>query len=241
MNLASYGQSDDLRARKSQAHAETGAVVAQKVAFASDIALFLDVDGTLLDIADHPSAVATPDGLVTALSRARTKLGGAVALVSGRPIDELDRLFSPLRLAASGVHGAEMRLDPAEESRPVPQALQIPEALVAAVVGAARAIPGVFVEQKIYSLAVHYRAAPNAGRELRELLDRLIESEGDRRVEILEAHFAYELKMSGLDKGRAIAMFLESAPFRGRAPVFIGDDTTDEAGFAAVAAHGGSA
>ena len=112
MSVPNYGQPDDLPFVEEAAAGESG-VRAAEAALTPDTALFLDVDGTLLDIAERPSAVSTPPPLLGALRRVEEKLGGAVAFVSGRPIDEIDRLFSPLRLRASGVHGAELRLDPA--------------------------------------------------------------------------------------------------------------------------------
>lgn len=207
----------------------------------ANVALFLDVDGTLLDIAERPDAVSTPNGLVRALERAARKLSGALALVSGRPIDELDRLFAPLRLPASGVHGAQMRFNADEAPQPTPRARALPDGLLAAAANAFAAMPGVVVEPKRYSLAAHYRAAPAAGPQVRAILQALIDREGHGDIELLEAHFAFEAKMSGFDKGAAIGTFLDAPPFAGRTPIFIGDDATDEAGFATVAARGGRA
>jgi trehalose 6-phosphate phosphatase len=211
------------------------------VASADNLALFLDVDGTLLDIADTPSEVKTPSGLVRALAQIERKLGGAVALVSGRPIEELDRLFQPLHLRASGVHGAEMRFEPHEAPQPAPDITELPASLNAALIEALAPIPGVFVEPKRYSAAAHFRHAPALGPKVRETLQHLIEREPSGRFEIIEAHCAFELKAQGFDKGKAIEMFLNVAPFAGRIPIFIGDDATDESGFAVVAARGGCA
>src|SRR5690349_25030885 len=121
------------------------------------VALFLDVDGTILDLAERPSDVVTPPGLVATLGRAERKLAGALALISGRPIDELDRLFEPLRLRASGVHGAEMRFDPGLPPAPAPGARPLPQSLLAGLTRMAAAFPGVLVEDKRFSFAVHYR------------------------------------------------------------------------------------
>ena len=240
MSAQHYGQPDDLLA---STEAAAGGTTARPpvAALAGDVALFLDVDGTLLDIAEGPSDVLIPNGLVGVLERAERKLSGAVALVSGRPIAEIDRLFWPLRLRASGVHGAEMRLDPTVEPQPAPAARPVPYALTAAIGEAIGAIDGVVIERKTYSIAVHYRRAPHAKAEVRDILRRLIDSESASDIEIFDAHFAFELKRPGFDKGGAIAMFLETEPFVGRIPIFVGDDTTDEAGFAAVAARGGHA
>lgn len=202
------------------------------------MALFLDVDGTLLDIAERPDAVTVPSGLVETLAAARTRTGGALALISGRSIADIDRLFAPLRLPASGVHGAELRLDPngeavAEAAGPLPPTLwaELNEALAD--------LPGTFAENKRYSYAVHYREAPWAEGTLRARLERLLEVSPQPGITMLGAHAAFELKQPQFDKGHAIRKFLERSPFQGRMAVFIGDDETDEAGFAAVSSLGG--
>ena len=132
------------------------------------VALFLDVDGTLLDLAERPERVVTPAGLISTLARTERKLGGALALISGRPLDDLDRLFAPLRLRASGVHGAEMRFDPDAPAIPSPQVSELPASLWMALTAALKEFPGVFAENKRYSFAIHYRQAPHAGAALRE-------------------------------------------------------------------------
>ena len=204
------------------------------------LALFLDVDGTLLDLAERPDGVVTPVGLVTTLKKTERKLAGALALISGRAIDDLDRLFEPLRLRASGVHGAEMRFDPGGPATSTPAPMELPQSLFTALTRAVEAFPGVFVENKRFSIAVHYRLAPAAERPVRETVMRLIDSLRPA-VELMNAHCALELKAPGFDKGGAIAAFLSTPAFRGRTPVFVGDDATDESGFAVVAARGGYA
>jgi trehalose 6-phosphate phosphatase len=204
------------------------------------LALFLDVDGTLLDLAERPDRVVTPAGLVGTLKNAERKLAGALALISGRAIADLDRLFEPLCLRASGVHGAEMRFDPGGPATSTPAPMELPQSLVKDLTRAVEAFPGVFVENKRFSIVVHYRLAPAAERPVRETVMRLIDS-WRPAVEVMNAHCAIELKAPGFDKGGAIAAFLSTPPFRGRAPVFVGDDATDESGFAVVAARGGCA
>ncbi len=240
MNVEDDGQPGDSRRVPGAAHGKRGARTADP-ALTTDAALFLDVDGTLLDIAERPGAVLIPPPLVSALARAEERLCGAVALISGRTIDEIDRLFSPLRLRASGVHGAEMRFDPEEEPRVLPTAHAVPESLTDLVAESLRAFPGLLIEQKTYSLAVHYRAAPETGPQVRAILQRVIDNEADGAIGIFDAHCAFELRLPGFDKGGAITTFLESEPFVGRIPIFVGDDTTDETGFAVVAARGGCA
>jgi trehalose 6-phosphate phosphatase len=204
------------------------------------LALFLDVDGTLLDLAERPDGVVTPAGLVATLEKTERKLGGALALISGRAIDDVDRLFEPLRLRASGVHGAEMRFDPRGPATSTPAPTELPPSLVKALTEALEAFPGVLVENKRFSITVHYRLAPAAERPVRETVMRLIDSLRPA-VEVMNAHCAIELKAPGFDKGGAIAAFLSTPAFRGRMPVFVGVDATDESGFAVVAARGGYA
>jgi trehalose 6-phosphate phosphatase len=203
-------------------------------------ALFLDVDGTILDLAERPNDIVMPPGLVTTLLRTEHKLAGALALVSGRPIKELDRLFEPLRLRASGVHGAEMRFDPGGSPISSLGARELPQSLFADLTRVVAAFPGAFVENKRFSFAVHYRLAREAEWPLREAVIRLVDST-KIAVEVMNAHFAIELKAPGCDKGGAIVAFLSTPAFRGRTPIFVGDDLTDESGFAVVAARGGYA
>jgi trehalose 6-phosphate phosphatase len=207
---------------------------------AGQSALFLDVDGTILDLAERPDDVVTPPGLVRTLQRAERKLAGALALVSGRPIRELDRLFEPLRLRASGVHGAEMRFDPGGPLTSALGAIELPRSLLSELTRVVAAFPGAFVEDKRFSFAIHYRLAPGAERPLREAVMRIVDP-AKVAVEVMNAHCAIEVKAPGSDKGGAIAAFLSMPAFRDRTPIFVGDDTTDERGFAVVAARGGYA
>jgi trehalose 6-phosphate phosphatase len=202
-------------------------------------ALFLDVDGTLLDLAARPDDVVTPAGLVTTLAGAERKLAGALALVSGRPIDDIDHLFAPLRLRASGVHGAEIRFDPDGSTTPT-VAADLPQSLLAALTRAVEPLPGVFVENKRFSFTVHYRLAPSAERPLRNIVRELVDS-FPIALDTMDAHCAIEIKSPSFDKGGAIASFLSTSTFSGRRPIFVGDDTTDESGFALVSARGGFA
>jgi trehalose 6-phosphate phosphatase len=219
----------------------TGATT-RNVAALSDgpLALFLDVDGTLLDIAERPDDVVTPSDLVPILAKVERKLAGALALISGRTIEDLDRLFEPLRVRASGIHGAEIRFDPRGPATPAPTAMALPSSLLKALTREVAPFPGAFVEDKRFSLVVHYRLAPQAERPLRQAVTRLVDS-SPVAVEAMDARCAIELRAPGIDKGGAIAAFLSEPTFRGRKPVFVGDDATDESGFAVVAARGGCA
>ena len=206
-----------------------------------ETALFLDVDGTLLDLAATPTAVCVPAGLRESLDRAARKLQGAMALVSGRTIDDVDRLFAPLRLGASGVHGAEIRIQPDEPIQIAPAASQLPTSLRTELRLAFGRFSGVLIEDKGFSVAIHYRLNRRIGPALGDALREWIATRPRQELAIEDAHDAFEVKRSSFDKGKAIALFMDYAPFRGRTPFFIGDDKTDEAGFAAVTGRGGGA
>jgi trehalose 6-phosphate phosphatase len=199
-------------------------------------ALLFDVDGTLIDIAPRPDAVVVPDDLRQLLARLAKATDGALALVSGRPIADLDRLFAPLVLPAIGGHGAEMRRTPGqavEASAPLPEALRRELA-------AARAVdPGILIEDKSYSLALHYRAAPQAQTRLRRHIDRVCAKFPGEALEVLPGKALFEVKRPGISKGEAVGRLMARAPFAGRRPVFVGDDVTDESVFAQLPALGG--
>lgn len=204
-------------------------------------ALFLDVDGTLLDLAASPMAVVVPHGLVECIADIERALGGAFALVSGRTLADLDWLFSPLRLRAGAVHGAEIRYDPQTPVIVDAAAAALPARLWRSLNESLADFPGVFAEDKRFSFAVHYRAAPNCGADLRKLLRRLVAAEAIPDMQIVDSRLAFEIKGGGFDKGSAINRFLARSPFVGRVPIFVGDDGTDEAGFAAVVERHGVA
>jgi trehalose 6-phosphate phosphatase len=199
---------------------------------AADIALFLDVDGTLLEIAHEPGAVKVPARLRRILERLQSATGGALALVSGRSLEQLDRLFFALRLSAAGLHGLERRNLglKTERAAPDPAALERARSRLAAF---AAVHDGVLLEDKGLTLALHYRKAPElADAAAAAVAAAVAESRG--ALVLLRGKMVYELKPPGVDKGRAIAAFLEEPPFVGRSPVFAGDDVTDEAGFVTI-------
>lgn len=197
-------------------------------------ALFLDFDGTLVDLAPQPEDVTVPDGLVPTVRALRSQLGGAVAIISGRPIGQIDVFLAPLQLPAAGVHGAERRSADGSWKLLAPQPLE-------AVTQAARTLasrhPQLRIECKRGSIALHYRQAP----ELEALCVQAFESAVARSpgLTLLLGKMVVEAKPAGASKGSAIETFLGESPFTGRRPVFIGDDVTDEAGFAAVQRLGG--
>jgi trehalose 6-phosphate phosphatase len=200
-------------------------------------ALFLDFDGTLVEIAERPEAVRVDPALGSTLARLSNRLGGALALVSGRPIAALDGFLAPRRFDAAGLHGIERRIG----GRLFPCR---PEDYPDLRTGIARlreqleGRTGVLIEDKGCSVAVHWRLAPDhadrAERVVRDLAARLGPG---YRLQFGKA--VAELLPARSGKGAAILQFLAEAPYAGRRPVFIGDDLTDEHGFAAVNASGG--
>jgi trehalose 6-phosphate phosphatase len=216
-------------------HAE-GVVLDEIPKIRSDWALFLDIDGTLLDIAQTPDGVVVPSDLRASLGALHAQLGGALALVSGRPISTIDRLFAPLVLPAAGQHGAELRDERGMDHRaPPPPRLA---AVVSAFAEFASSRPGLAVEDKGNSVTLHYRAAPHY-RDEAHALARLLIGVRSGELEMLPSRMAVEIKPRAVDKGSALAWFLAHPPFHGRIPVCVGDDLTDEDGFAAVNRRGG--
>lgn len=202
-------------------------------------ALFLDIDGTLLDIAAAPEAVIIPPMLPRTIAAAAEALGGALALVSGRPITWIDRMFAPLCLPTAGQHGAEIRLagdKPVQVIVKVPNLAPVRERAAAI----AAALPGVLLEEKTFGVAIHYRKIPHAETELRSRMKRLVLELGDR-FELLSGKMVLEIRSAMAWKERAVEAFMEVPPFAGRIPVFIGDDTTDHDAFRAARRRGGHA
>ena len=195
------------------------------------VALLLDVDGTIVDIGPSPFEVHVPNELCRSLERLLARTGGALALVSGRPIRDLDRLFSPLTLPAIGGHGAEMRLG----GRDVATAVEaLPKAMRKRLALAATPGSGVEIEDKGYSFALHFRKSPQQEPRLRELIVRTRAEFPGEAVEVLPGKAMFEVKRPGVSKGEAVRRLMALAPFAGRTPVFIGDDVTDESVFAAL-------
>jgi trehalose 6-phosphate phosphatase len=197
-------------------------------------ALFLDFDGTLVEIASEPQSVVVGAPLRELLQHLQGRLAGAVALISGRPIADIDRQLRPLQLAAAGEHGAEIRHRPGSD---IDAHQRLPAVVVAYAEQLQRELPEVLVELKAASVSVHFRAAPARQPEVEQRLQRLALDWPD--YELLHGKMVVEFKPGAVDKGRAIRALAAQPPFRGRRPVFIGDDTTDEAGFGVVNELGG--
>lgn len=217
-------------------------LVERLVEHKSTTALFLDVDGTLIDIADRPDTVVVPDALPALVAGLAKYLDGALALVSGRTVKELDRLFTPISLACAGGHGAQMRLQSGQPIVAAPLESPLPPALVLAVAQLAKSDARLLFEDKQTSIALHYRAAPELAASLRQQVDTLIaHSTADAREapDLIAGKMIYEIKAAGFDKGQAVLRFMDEAQFAGRTPIMIGDDTTDETAFEQVRKLGG--
>jgi trehalose 6-phosphate phosphatase len=196
--------------------------------------MFLDVDGTLLDFAGHPQDVEVPAELIAVLSTLVDKV--PLALISGRPIIDLDRLFAPLKLPIAGQHGGERRAANGQITRKdrlsqLSAARQVLEKFV-------EAHPGLLLEDKGLTLAIHYRRTPHFKPAVEAVMNGLMQAIGKAFI-LLAGNMVYEIRPSGTDKGLAIVEFMQETPFTGRVPVFIGDDVTDEDGFVVVNRLGG--
>lgn len=202
----------------------------------ADAALFFDFDGTLADIAPRPEAVCVAPGALRALAALQRHLGGALAVISGRPVAQIDHHLQPLRVPAAGQHGAERRDAQGVWHRvPLPDLAPLLPPLQALV----QAHPALVLEVKTAALAMHWRGDPAQADTCRAAMRAA--HAGLPGMSLMEGKMVMELKPAAADKGRALQAFMAEAPFAGRTPWFFGDDVTDEAGFAAVLALGGVA
>lgn len=201
------------------------------------LCIFLDVDGTLLDLAETPDAVIVPPGLQADLDGLSSRLGGALALVTGRPLGFVDRLFPGNGFFLAGLHGAEIRAG-SSTAAPVLAADAALEAAKARIGQASRNWPGVLVEDKGSAVALHYRQAPAMEPLVHALMEEIAASIGPGWT-LQAGKFVVELRPAGRDKGDALRTFMELPPFVGRLPLAIGDDVTDEAMFTAANDAGG--
>ena len=205
--------------------------------FRPDFAFFLDIDGTLLEIAATPKAVHTAKADCKLVAALYDKAGGALALVSGRSLAMIDELFSPMRLPAAGQHGVERRDARGHVHRP-----SFPADVLSQAAEMIRAFAGrhsgLVFEHKGYSMALHYRLAPRLAAAAHAVVREAARAVGDG-VEVQRGKMVAELKPAGHDKGRAIEAFMHERPFARRVPVFLGDDLTDEHGFRVVERLGG--
>jgi trehalose 6-phosphate phosphatase len=200
-------------------------------------ALYLDIDGTILDLAPSPDAVEVPVWMVPLLQRLSRKLDGAVAFVSGRTIAAIDHLFRPLTLPAVGVHGGEIRTPNGEimVDEQLTAELQSAEPLLREAI---ERIRGVQLENKRSVIALHYRSVPERGREVLKVAELVASSLGSQ-FGVLMGKCVVEIRPRHLTKGAAMRRLMERAPFRNRTPIFAGDDSTDEDAFEVVNELGG--
>jgi trehalose 6-phosphate phosphatase len=188
-----------------------------------DSALYLDFDGTLVDLAPTPDAVRTAPGLVELLTELHGLLGGALAIVTGRRLESVDPFLAPLRLCGAGLHGAQMRLSPGQlDEAAFPAEIgRLAAELRATYSGDSR----ILVEDKGAAVALHFRLAPERTEECSALMRRLALAHG---LDVIAGHAVIEARPRGVNKGVGVHRLDEVTPFAGRAPVFAGDDTTDE-------------
>src|ERR1700719_3745527 len=196
-----------------------------------EYAILLDIDGTLLDLTPTPREVWVPPGLAKTLNRLVEKTSGALALVSGRSLNDIDLIFAPEQFSAVGGPGAKWRIaidNEAAATHAPPMDKELKRRLAAI----ARPSPGILLEDKGYSLALHYRLAPHAERAIYEAISLIRADLPDAPIEVLPGKCVFEIKHSGFNKASGVTELMSHEPFKGRRPIFIGDDVTDESVFA---------
>lgn len=200
-------------------------------------ALFLDLDGTLLEIAATPELVVIPPNLPGILAQLHTALGGALAIVSGRSLKTIDQFLKPFSSAAAGEHGVTLRFSDGTVEE-MPAGLGVTQAWRDSLVAATERWPGVLVEPKPHGCAIHYRLAPERHDDVWRLVRALV-PEDHPWFRLIPAREAVEIGPRGTSKGHAVERLMKDSAFKGRRPIFIGDDFTDEAGMSAARRHGG--
>jgi trehalose 6-phosphate phosphatase len=205
--------------------------------FSHNWAFFLDLDGTLLDIAETPEAVGVGPSEKILIERLKGASCGALALISGRALARIDELLAPLVLPAAGQHGAERR-DAKGARHRHRFAVEAFRPAAGGIRSFAERHRGLVFEDKGASVALHYRLAPGMARKALAKVREAAQTLGDA-VEVQGGKMVVELKPAGCDKGKAIEQFMQEPPFAGRVPVFLGDDITDEYGFRVVNRLGG--
>src|SRR5467141_285168 len=205
-----------------------------------ECAMLLDIDGTLLDLAPTPREVWVPPGLAITLNGLLMRTSGALALVSGRSLNDIDLIFAPEQFPAVGGHGAEMRISTDSEAVAT-HAPPMDKELKRRLAAIARLSPGILLEDKGYSLALHYRLAPHAEKAIYEAVSLIRADLPNAPIEVLPGKCVCEIKHSGFNKASGVRELMTHEPFKGRRPVFIGDDVTDETVFAIMPDLGGLA
>jgi len=196
-------------------------------------AILLDIDGTLLDLAPTPREVWVPPGLADTLTGLHARTSGALALVSGRSLNDIDLIFAPIQFPVVGGHGAEMRISVEEESVAV-HAPPMDKELKLRLAAIAKISPGILLEDKGYSLALHYRLAPQAEKAIYDAVSAIRADLPNAPIEVLPGKSVCEIKHSGFTKATGVLELMNHEPFQGRRPIFIGDDVTDVDAFRAL-------
>ncbi|WP_334369061.1 MULTISPECIES: trehalose-phosphatase [unclassified Bradyrhizobium] len=229
-DLAEMSLEDDI-AREDDAALETVPVPRSMVPHLSESAILLDIDGTLLDLMPTPREVWVPPGLAKTLNRLLVRTNGALALVSGRSLNDIDLIFAPDQFPAVGGHGAEMRIEPDSEAVAA-HAPPMDKELKRRLAAIAKLSPGILLEDKGYSLALHYRLAPHAEKAIYAAVSLIRADLPNAPIEVLPGKCVCEIKHSGFTKASGVRELMTREPFKGRRPFFIGDDVTDESVFA---------
>ena len=216
---------------------DVGIATTSLVSDLRECAILLDIDGTILDIAPAPQEVWVPPTLRQTLGRLQELTGGALALVSGRRLADIDLIFAPLQLAAIGGHGAELR--PVAGTEPRRRVGSLSAEIKRKLAALTELGPGILVEDKGYSLALHYRLAPDQGPRLRAAIAAICAQTEPDAVDILPGKLVFEVKPAGVSKAVAVRELMNYPPFTDRHPIFIGDDATDEPVFGVIPEFGG--
>ncbi len=227
--LAEMPLEDDI-AGDDEGAPETVPVPRSLVPHLSESAVLLDIDGTLLDLAPTPREVWVPPGLAKTLNRLLARTNGALALVSGRSLNDIDLIFAPELFPAVGGHGAEMRVSSDSEAVAT-HAPPMDKELKRRLAAIARLSPGILLEDKGYSLALHYRLAPHAEKAIYAAVSLIRADLPNAPIEVLPGKCVCEIKHSGFTKATGVRELMTHEPFKGRRPLFIGDDVTDESVF----------
>ncbi|RYE55613.1 MAG: trehalose-phosphatase [Hyphomicrobiales bacterium] len=201
------------------------------------LAIFTDFDGTLVEIAESPEAVHIPSDLAEQIDRATREFDNAFAVITGREIADIDRFLSPLHLPIAGAHGSQRRRADGSMEEVGEDLLIGAEEIARAIEPLAVAHPELLIEPKPGTVALHYRQAPELGDACLRALEEVLESHPE--YSLVEGKMVYEARPIGFDKGAALRAFMQEEPFKGRTPIFIGDDRTDEDAFRAAQELGG--
>src|SRR6478735_4005295 len=229
--LAAMPMSDQRAMRDNEDAPDAVPVPHELVPHLGDTAILLDIDGTLLDLMPTPREVWVPPGLSDTLKGLMERTSGALALVSGRSLNDIDLIFAPDVYRAVAGHGAEMRLSVDSEADDV-HAPPMDKELKRRLAASAKLSPGILLEDKGYSLALHYRLAPHAEKAIYEAVSLIRADLPNAPIEVLPGKCVCEIKHSGFSKASGVHELMKREPFKGRRPFFIGDDVTDESVFA---------